>query len=91
MCSFPRYIAVGQEWISGPEWEICWFDACATEKPGETKLEDLPKKFDVKIIGADDCEECSLVSNAFRWTSFVVQLELDITMLCCRFNFSTIF
>jgi hypothetical protein len=54
-------------------------------------LEDLPKKFDVKIIGADDCEECSLVSNAFRWTSFVVQLELDITMLCCRFNFSTIF
>ena len=45
-------------------------------------MEDLPKRFDVKIIGADDCEECSLVSNAFRRTSSVV-------VVCCSWNWTS--
>jgi len=29
-------------------------------KPGEMALHELPKKFEVKIIGAEDCEDCNL-------------------------------
>ena len=40
------------------------------EKPGEAKLEDLPKKFEVKIVGADDCEDCSLFCKC-SWMIFL--------------------
>lgn len=50
-------------------WIESHIDGYFAEKPGEMALHELPKKFEVKIIGAEDCEDCNLDKDVVMWGS----------------------